>query len=416
MTRARILLAFVLSISLVTAPSFAAVKAGAKCTKAGATSTVGGKKFTCIKSGTRLVWNKGVAVKAAPKPKPKPNLNPVFKPVEPTPTPVATPTPTPTPVATPTPTPTPVATPTPTPRALTPLEKLNQDIYQRYLNASKVLSPSFNFVRCPTVNASMAETTEKAYIDSYAFWAPIYKSNTKVNWLLMSEKDWDCWYETTAKFEGPNPVSRSWNVWNKNTGILGHCNVSSSAFCGYGTGVQPGGVFAQYNLIGTDYKIAPTPMTVHHETVHIYQAQVVADNFQTSKSNTAACWFMEGQANLFGVPIALKGDPTSYRNFEKGRLLKVYPQGSSFTQTQWLAVLNELRAKDQTFCFQNELGYSLGWFALEWTYMNYSIEEMHTFLEFIAKGSTWEQAIQAVMKMDEQSYYAKIAQYLADEL
>jgi hypothetical protein len=278
-----------------------------------------------------------------------------------------------------------------------------------------VVSPSFNFVRCPTVNSSMAELTEKAYIDAYAFWAPIYKANAKVNWLLMSEKDWDCWYETTEKFEGPNPVSRSWNVWNKSTGVMGHCNVGSFVFCGYGTGVQPGGVFAQYNLIGTEYKIAPTPMTVHHETVHIYQAQVVADNFKTSKANTVACWFMEGQANLFGVPIALKGDPTSHRNFEINRLLKVYPQGRSFTQTQWLGVLNDLRSKDTTFCFQNELGYSLGWFALEWTYMNYSVEEMHTFLELIAKGSTWEQAIQSVLKMDEQTYYGKIAQYFADE-
>jgi M6 family metalloprotease-like protein len=105
MTRARILLAFVLSISLITAPSFAAVKAGAKCTKAGSTATASGKKFTCIKSGTRLLWNKGVTVKAAQ----KPNLNPVLKPVEPTPTPTPVTTPSPTP------TPTPVATPTPLP-------------------------------------------------------------------------------------------------------------------------------------------------------------------------------------------------------------------------------------------------------------------------------------------------------------
>ena len=93
MTRLRLFLALVLTISLVTAPSFASVKAGAKCTKAGVTTTVAGKKFTCIKSGKRLVWNRGVAVKAAP----KPNLNPVFKPVEPTPTPTPTPTPIPTP-------------------------------------------------------------------------------------------------------------------------------------------------------------------------------------------------------------------------------------------------------------------------------------------------------------------------------
>jgi hypothetical protein len=122
---------------------------------------------------------------------------------------------------------------------------------------------------------------------------------------------------------------------------------------------------------------------------------------------------MEGQANLFGVPIAAMGEPSGYRNFEISRLLKVYPKGASYTKEEWLGVLNNLKTQGD-FCFQNELGYSLGWFALEWTYMNYSIEEMHIFLELIAKGSTWEEAIQSVMKMDEQTYYGKIAQYFVD--
>jgi hypothetical protein len=261
----------------------------------------------------------------------------------------------------------------------------------------------------------MAEVTEKAYIDAYSFWVPIYKASAKVNWLLMSEKDWDCWYETTARFEGSNPISRSWNVWNKDTGILGHCQVSSTAFCGYGTGVREGGMFAQYNLFGTNYNEAPNPATVHHETVHIYQSQLMSENHQTNKVNTAACWFIEGQANLFGSPIANKGNPTAYRNFEISRLLKVYPKGSSYTKEDWLAVLNALK-RDGDFCFKNELGYSLGWIALEWTYLNYSIEEMHNFLEKMTKGSTWEEAIQLVLKMDEDTYYRKIAQYLADEL
>ena len=113
--------------------------------------------------------------------------------------------------------------------------------------------------------------------------------------------------------------------------------------------------------------------------------------------------------------IANKGNPTTYRNIEISRLLKVYPKGSSFTKEDWLAVLNALK-RDSDFCFKNELGYSLGWFALEWTYLNYSIEEMHNFLERMTKGSTWEEAIQLVLKMDEETYYRKIAQYLADEL
>jgi len=40
----------------------AAVKAGATCSKLGATSTYLGKKYTCVKSGKKLVWNKGVAI------------------------------------------------------------------------------------------------------------------------------------------------------------------------------------------------------------------------------------------------------------------------------------------------------------------------------------------------------------------
>ena len=38
-------------------------KAGATCLKVGATQIASGKKFTCIKSGKKLVWNKGVLLK-----------------------------------------------------------------------------------------------------------------------------------------------------------------------------------------------------------------------------------------------------------------------------------------------------------------------------------------------------------------
>jgi cytochrome b involved in lipid metabolism len=56
-----------LVLSLVVAPSSsAAVKAGAACKKAGQTTVAAGMKYTCVKKGSKLVWGKGVAVKAAP--------------------------------------------------------------------------------------------------------------------------------------------------------------------------------------------------------------------------------------------------------------------------------------------------------------------------------------------------------------
>ena len=50
-----------LSLSLPLIPANAAAKAGAKCNKAGITSITSGRTFTCVKSGNKLVWNKGVS-------------------------------------------------------------------------------------------------------------------------------------------------------------------------------------------------------------------------------------------------------------------------------------------------------------------------------------------------------------------
>ena len=48
----------------------ASAKAGASCPKAKATQIVGSKKFTCVKSGKKLVWDKGVTIPKATKPQP----------------------------------------------------------------------------------------------------------------------------------------------------------------------------------------------------------------------------------------------------------------------------------------------------------------------------------------------------------
>jgi hypothetical protein len=62
MRKALRILAVALSLTLVVSVAQASVKAGSGCSKAGSTSTVSGKKYTCIKSGKKLVWNKGVVV------------------------------------------------------------------------------------------------------------------------------------------------------------------------------------------------------------------------------------------------------------------------------------------------------------------------------------------------------------------
>jgi hypothetical protein len=69
----KIALGVLVFISLAMLPTSAAnaPKAGASCQKAGVTQTFKSVKFTCIKSGKKFVWNKGVKVAGA-----KPNTSP----------------------------------------------------------------------------------------------------------------------------------------------------------------------------------------------------------------------------------------------------------------------------------------------------------------------------------------------------
>jgi hypothetical protein len=107
-----IALVAVLTLGVSPLISNAAVKAGATCKKLGQVSKKAGKEYTCIKKGKKLVWSKGVTIKAA----------------APAVTPASTPTPTPTLTSNPTPSPTPspsataVPTPTPTPQVVLPRE------------------------------------------------------------------------------------------------------------------------------------------------------------------------------------------------------------------------------------------------------------------------------------------------------
>jgi len=64
-----------LTLSLPLIPANAAVKAGAGCKTIGITSVASGKTFTCVKSGKKFVWNKGVALnKSVPTTRPTTNL------------------------------------------------------------------------------------------------------------------------------------------------------------------------------------------------------------------------------------------------------------------------------------------------------------------------------------------------------
>jgi hypothetical protein len=66
------ILLFTLLVCINPLGNAAVPKAGNSCSKLGTIQNYNGKKFTCIKSGKKLVWNKGVLI-----PTPKPSTSPI---------------------------------------------------------------------------------------------------------------------------------------------------------------------------------------------------------------------------------------------------------------------------------------------------------------------------------------------------
>ena len=112
------LLSFSLMLAVISPIATAAPKPGTSCTKIGATATSAGIKYTCIKSGKKLIWNKGVAIKV---PTPVSSVSP---------TPSSSPSPSVSPTSTPTPTPTVTPTQTKSPDEINgqPCTKENERI------------------------------------------------------------------------------------------------------------------------------------------------------------------------------------------------------------------------------------------------------------------------------------------------
>jgi cytochrome b involved in lipid metabolism len=63
-------------LSAISMPSQAATIVGTKCTKVGTAKTVSKVKYVCAKSGTKLIWKKGTAIKATATPKPSATATP----------------------------------------------------------------------------------------------------------------------------------------------------------------------------------------------------------------------------------------------------------------------------------------------------------------------------------------------------
>lgn len=293
--------------------AIAAVKAGGVCTKAGAISIFGGKKYTCIKSGSRLVWNKGVEIKSASKPKT---------------TPTTTSMPTPASNNGVTPIPTPTATPT--------LRQLWGSLSSDSLEVWDIIKPiptdlvgaglkNITYAFSSDIPLDSQEELKRQYRLTTTYWSRFTSVNQKLHVAVSKTGDVKFLCTERAKYirtniEGcvqynPGPIIGAYTMFDDGTGTFNWMTVNPDL-----------------RSFGTH-----EGWTSHHEYVHSVQYSVNKRHWESHP-----CWFEEGMAMLFSPAIYSEGKLGLYlrlRNQQAsqqvGAWRVVVPRGTSPSVEDW---------------------------------------------------------------------------------
>ena len=347
-------LAIILILTLATPLHALAPKAGAKCNKVGATSTAAGKKFTCVKSGKKLVWNKGVAIK-----KPLPVATPA-----PTPTPTPMPEVSPAPTPTPTPTQTPTPTPTPAPIVLTwdniaaNYREIPANVYKKaqlHIDPNYQIKFKLNVLVGPNtkpsvINPTAAITWASSMLRNYKHpdevWA-IYYNFSDIDWAkkFYQEKDGAPWWGPTVDNSCPSE-----NVCDNGSG--GNLRNWQGFFH----------IALPKTISWTDRSQQPT-LDIH-EFVHVIQSYQRKPVFSDWVSDNPA-WFFEGHATLFDK-LGSSNTLASY-NFQRNWVINRLPADDTLKD---FSVANIVRffdalAPGKTNPAMRKYVYTLGFSTLE---------------------------------------------------
>ena len=386
-------LGVVLVLTLATPLTAAAPKAGAKCVKKNSTITSGGKLFTCIQSGKKLVWNKGVAVKKA--------------------APVPTVTPVPSPIATPSPTATAEPTPTATPKSLTErwnsVDPIALSIFNEW--GTKPLASAhtvkMEFVLSDKADKAVAEEVKKRYDISARFWAPYSTVANEIKILVANhnEAKWICDYkqvwlqirqddceEIESNGRPDIPTAGQFQVRNRNIDMYMIKNLGE---------------------MDTRFFIG----RVEHEFTHnifYHQSQ--------SYQKFMPCWQIEGGAEYFGILMATRNNPELFiqaRNI-KFETLWLGLNEQNWKLEDWIKFLNEIDRSD----IPNKFGdvclpvrpkiYAHTVLANEFLVYKVGIPGYLNLIKE-AEKLTWAGAIRKVFGVEKEAFYAEIAQYMMDQ-
>ena len=317
-----------LFLSLPLTPVNAAAKAGGTCSKAGIKSVAASKTFTCIKSGKKLVWNKGVAVSASK--------------------------------------PTPAATPTTEANYATLWEKYS---WVKPTSLSTVVTAATD-----KFSAYVAVTRSKDTVIKIA--AQDGADQTLVSWLKDGANlvlKAFAYPKLSKPFLVVIAVDRAWveetyikNGWDKNEAKEIATNMSApGGALGNSSNLYDSSLITKNNLLVTD-KLGMMQMA-GHEYFHSVQISLAGEISDPSGSKLPN-WFMEGPAVFIGLQNASYFGWADYST--EGREFAVMRSNDPITKS---SLLSEIKRNNDTP--EDADPYGIGAIATEFLVANVGIEK-----------------------------------------
>jgi hypothetical protein len=279
-------------ISLNVAPVQAAVKAGATCKKVGLTSIASGKTFTCIKSGKKVVWNKGVIVKKT-------------------------------------------VTPAMAPTSFEDLPtRIDGIIYGAWLQANQQIQKSstslgkVNILVGPNTIPTDTKSTDALNLISKLFTSAAQVKNL---YVIKYSKDDIAWAQQQYEMLRPNNF--------RENAAASYCRQPSGCVGGIaGINAMSDGVILLAQGGGYGYPLEESAMdgaVLSHEYTHTVQAINATCRGGAGCYGDLPQWLMEGTAQWSGSVSRFSDKYSDYINFRTRDLRNKYSDASSYT-AEWI--------------------------------------------------------------------------------
>lgn len=352
-------------IFLITPPmqAFAVVKAGSTCSKAGATTDIGAFKYTCIKSGKKLLWDKGVKIVLAPATLPSAK---------------------------------PTATPTP--------EKTFSSLWEKY----------------GLTKPTSADSVIKVATDNFKNYTSIVRNSQEVKVDAQSGVDQQLvtWVQGGATFVAQHftypKLSRTFvdviavdSTWLEDTYTkegyskdqvrdrLGGFNAGAPAFGGSYSNTWNYSVIQKVNAMANDK--AGMAQTPGHEFFHAIQ-ETLAGRISNDTGSNVPNWFWEGPAMFIGQQTSGALGYADYVTVSRSSMLTRYQNSDPINRT---SALSKIKANNRV-----SDPYAIGFAATEFLVSQVGIEKMLNVYAALGKGMNFSDAFKQGTSIELSEFYS----------